>query len=115
MINVTQRDKVILEARKLGYRLPMPDSDRMIKPFGHSLYVLFVKGEDFRLNSYFYARNGTLSCWDSIIFSEYDIANNFQFRLSQAEEGMMHDAYPVDMREIGFLTGQEQAEILCGL
>lgn len=118
MITAKQQEIVMKAAQMLGYRLPTPDSDRMLKPFGHSMYVLFVKGDEFRLNSYFYGTNGELRCWNSEIFYEGDISEEFQIKLSQSEENLHHTLYPEFGRKLGFLTSQERTDNMmrdCGI
>jgi hypothetical protein len=118
MVNIEKQKIVILAAKRLGYRLPIENADRMVKPFGKCMYILFIKGNEFRLNNYFHSLDGKLTCRDSKVFVESEIDENFEWALSEAEEYLFRhmcignrSAY----KGLGFLTNKEITESLCGL
>ncbi len=118
MVDNKQKEIAILAAKRLGYRLPIKNADRMVKPFGKCMYILFIKGNEFRLNNYFRSLDGKLTCRDSKVFVESEIDENFEWALSEAEEYLFRhmcignrSAY----KGLGFLTNEETIENFCGL
>lgn len=118
MVDIKQQKIVILAAKRLGYRLPFQNADRMVKPFGKCMYILFIKEKEFRLNNYFHSLDGKLTCRDSKVFVESEIDENFEWALSEAEEYLFRhmcignrSAY----KGLGFLTHEENIENFCGL
>jgi hypothetical protein len=118
MVDNKQKEIAILAAKRLGYRLPVENSDRMVKSFGRMIYILFLKGDEFRLSNFFYDVEGKLFCYDSCIFKESDFDKNFEWALSEAEESIYHPMGTTcrsEFKNLGFLTNKEITESFCGL
>jgi hypothetical protein len=99
----------------LGYKLPDGSKDRMMKPFGLSVYIFFFKLKELRLSGYFYSIKGEFVCWNSIEFKdlENDLKDfdTFSRNVSYQEEYLFH-SHGIEHGPYGFLTKEDKTKFM---
>ena len=97
----------------LGYKLPDGSTDRMMKPFGLSVYIFFFQLTELRLCSYFYTATGEFLCWSSREFKDADLKDfdTLSRNISYQEEYLFH-SHGMEHGPYGFLTQEEKTNFM---